>query len=103
MFLIEGGKEVFRTCNVLPFSCTHLALWRGKGKGKDPRYMQNKKDSRISLEGGSKISKIRTFGRLLEVVSSFDFFYSFDDFSFSGMSKKLVSYDTIFENKYGKE
>ena len=49
MFLIEGGKEVFRTCNVLPFSCTHLALWRGKGKGKDPRYMQNKKDSRISL------------------------------------------------------
>jgi hypothetical protein len=40
-------KEVFRTCNVLPFSCTHLALWRGKVK--DPRYMQNKKDSRISL------------------------------------------------------
>jgi hypothetical protein len=23
-------KEFFRTCNVLPFSCTHLALWRGK-------------------------------------------------------------------------
>ena len=22
-------KEFFRTCNVLPFSCTHLALWRG--------------------------------------------------------------------------
>ena len=41
-------KEVFRTCNVLPFSCTHLALWRGS-KVKDPRYMQNKKDSRISL------------------------------------------------------
>jgi hypothetical protein len=40
-------KEFFRTCNVLPFSCTHLALWRGKVK--DPRYMQNKKDSRISL------------------------------------------------------
>ena len=38
-------KEFFRTCNVLPFSCTHLAL----GKVKDPRYMQNKKDSRISL------------------------------------------------------
>ena len=34
----------FRNCNVLPFSCTHLALWRGKGKVKDPRYMQNKKD-----------------------------------------------------------
>ena len=49
---LYGGikaKEVFRTCNVLPFSCTHLALWRGKGKVKDPRYMQNKKDSRISL------------------------------------------------------
>jgi len=26
-------KEFFRTCNVLPFSCTHLALWRGKEKG----------------------------------------------------------------------
>ena len=42
-------KEFFRTCNVLPFSCTHLALWRGKVK--DSRYMQNKKDSRISLKG----------------------------------------------------
>jgi hypothetical protein len=42
------AKEFFRTCNVLPFSCTHLALWR-KGKVKDPRYMLNKKDSRISL------------------------------------------------------
>jgi hypothetical protein len=43
-------KEFFRTCNVLPFSCTHLALWRTyKGKVKDPRYMQKKKDSRISL------------------------------------------------------
>ena len=28
-----AGKEVFRTCNVLPFSCTHLALWRGKEEG----------------------------------------------------------------------
>ena len=27
------SKEVFRTCNVLPFSCTHLALWRGKEEG----------------------------------------------------------------------
>jgi hypothetical protein len=26
------GKEFFRTCNVLPFSCTHLALWRRQGK-----------------------------------------------------------------------
>ena len=26
-------KEFFRTCNVLPFSCTHLALWRGKEEG----------------------------------------------------------------------
>jgi hypothetical protein len=50
------GKEFFRTCNVLPFSCTHLALWRGKGKVKDPRYMQNKKDSRISLPKGDYIS-----------------------------------------------
>ena len=28
-----GNKEFFRTCNVLPFSCTHLALWRGKEEG----------------------------------------------------------------------
>ena len=45
LFGAPSSKEVFRTCNVLPFSCTHLALW----KVKDPRYMQNKKDSRISL------------------------------------------------------
>ena len=41
-----------RTCNILPFSCTHLALY--KGKVKDTRYMQNKKDSRISLWVGSE-------------------------------------------------
>jgi hypothetical protein len=28
--LKKVSKEFFRTCNVLPFSCTHLALWRGK-------------------------------------------------------------------------
>ena len=28
-------KEFYRTCNFLPFSCIHLALWRGKVK--DPR------------------------------------------------------------------
>ena len=27
-------KDFFRTCNVLPFSCTHLALWRGNTKQK---------------------------------------------------------------------
>ena len=41
------NKEFFRTCNVLPFSCTHLASY--KDKVKDPKYMQNKKGSRISL------------------------------------------------------
>ena len=46
---LVGIKEFFRTCNVLPFSCTHLALWRGRVK--DPRYMKNKNDSRISLVG----------------------------------------------------
>ena len=45
------GKYFFRTCKVLPFSCTHL------DKVKDPRYMQNKKDSRISLRKGQLISK----------------------------------------------
>ena len=30
----EGrAGEFFRTCNVLPFSCTHLPLWRGKEEG----------------------------------------------------------------------
>ena len=35
----HGGqlKEFFRTCNVLPFSCTHLVLWRGKRQGKRPQ------------------------------------------------------------------
>ena len=33
-------KEVFRTYHVLPFSCTHLALWRGKVKY--PRYIHAK-------------------------------------------------------------
>ena len=27
------AKEVNRTCNLLPFSCTHLALWRSKEEG----------------------------------------------------------------------
>ena len=31
----------------------HQALWRG-GKVKDPRYMQNKKGSRISLDEALK-------------------------------------------------
>ena len=31
------SKEFFRTSNVLPFSCTHLALWRGKEQGKRPK------------------------------------------------------------------
>ena len=37
------GKEFFRTCNVLPFSCTHLALWRGKGQGKRPKVHAKQK------------------------------------------------------------
>ena len=53
------AKEFFRIFNVLPFNCTQLALWRGKVKGKGkvkgPRYMQNKKDSRISLKMAQKL------------------------------------------------
>ena len=30
---VNALKDFFRTCNVLPFSCTHLALWRGKEEG----------------------------------------------------------------------
>ena len=33
-------KEFFRTCNVLPFSCTHLALWR---QGKRPKVHAKQK------------------------------------------------------------
>ena len=29
LYMIQN-KEFFRTCNVLPFSCTHLALWQVK-------------------------------------------------------------------------
>ena len=35
-------KEVFRTCNVLPFSCTHLALWRQR-QGKRPKVHAKQK------------------------------------------------------------
>ena len=35
-------KEVFRTCNVLPFSCTHLALWRER-QGKRPKVHEKQK------------------------------------------------------------
>ena len=40
-------KEFFRTCNVLPFSCTHLALWREVHKR--PKVHAKQKVSRISL------------------------------------------------------
>ena len=30
--IIDMIKDSFRTCNVLPFSCTHLALWRTKAR-----------------------------------------------------------------------
>ena len=39
------NKEVFRTCNVLPFiSCTHLALWRRQGKR--PKVHEKEKGSK---------------------------------------------------------
>ena len=40
-----SGKDFFRTCNVLPFSCTHFALWRGKeeGQGKRPEVHAKQK------------------------------------------------------------
>ena len=39
-------KEIFKTCNVLPFSCTHLAL---SDKAKSPRLTQNTRLLQISL------------------------------------------------------
>ena len=44
-WLCDGvvSKEFFRTCNVLPFSCTHLALWRGKEQGKRPKVHAKQK------------------------------------------------------------
>ena len=74
--LCAMGKEFFKTCNVLPFSCTHLGLWRGKVKDQrymlnrkdsrisyrqDPRYMQNKKDSRIFLRNGATFFCIQIY------------------------------------------
>jgi hypothetical protein len=49
--ILEGNKyvlrkEFFRTCNVLPFSCTHLALWRGKEQGKRPKVHAKQKGSK---------------------------------------------------------
>ena len=40
-------KEIFKTCNVLPFSCTHLAL--SIDKAKNPRITQNTRLLQISL------------------------------------------------------
>ena len=37
------NNEFFGTCNVLPFNCTHLALWRGKGQGKRPKVHAKQK------------------------------------------------------------
>jgi hypothetical protein len=39
-------KEISKTCNVLPFSCTHLALF---DKAKSLRLTQNKRLLQISL------------------------------------------------------
>ena len=36
-------KEFFRTCNVLPFSCTHLALRRPTRQGKRPKVHAKQK------------------------------------------------------------
>ena len=39
---VTHTKEFFRTCNVLPFSCTHLALWRQR-QGKRPKVHAKQK------------------------------------------------------------
>ena len=39
---IAQNKEFFRTCNVLPFSCTHLALWIQR-QGKRPKVHAKQK------------------------------------------------------------
>ena len=44
-------KEVFRTCNVLPFSCTHLALWRGQRQGKRPKVHAKQKGFKNFVNG----------------------------------------------------
>ena len=40
--LHKAKLENFRTCNVLPFSCTHLALWRER-QGKRPEVHAKQK------------------------------------------------------------
>ena len=47
-------EDFFRTCNVLPISCTHLALW--KGKVKDPRLGGVKSLVSRYIEGYSVLS-----------------------------------------------
>jgi hypothetical protein len=45
-------KEFFRTCNVLPFSCTHLALWRGIGRRAETvAYHLREKEIGFQLRG----------------------------------------------------
>ena len=53
-------KEFFRTCNVLPFSCTHLALWSLQRQGKRPKVHAKQKGfknffSRSSLYFSNKL------------------------------------------------
>ena len=65
---VPANKEIFWTCNVLPFCCPHLALWREEGKkGWNCGLPFERKLNWISLKGflyfNSKVCK-----RLLKKV-----------------------------------
>ena len=62
---VPYNKEFFRTCNVLPFSCTHLALVRGKR----PQVHTKQKDSRISLPYKANLVTITLHEEPKNVVS----------------------------------
>ena len=52
-------KNFFGACNVLPFSCTHFALWRERPKVHAALVHAKKKDSRISLPEKSRIGLLK--------------------------------------------
>ena len=71
------SKEFFRTCNVLPFSCTHLALWRGKrpkvhAKQKGLKNFVNPKSitgrRRKVAKSTKKAAKVKEFFRTNNVL-----------------------------------
>ena len=85
-------KEVFRTCNVLPFSCTHLALWRGKVKDLPKVHAKQK---------GFK-NFFTTFVLYAKLSRPYIFFFAKFIPAYSGaQSKYIVPENSLPENRVG--